>query len=135
MTQNFTTMSQMPPYYYPLALSVKSGYTSPASMSGLKFKLSNTGQSSGYNTLGASFSSASPIAAQTIYYFVLKRPTAQSPIGAYSNMAIYQYSTNQVGNINQGGNMFYGGGDISMPNNSTTYTPLFQVLATATKGW
>lgn len=136
MTQNFTTMSQLPPGYYPLALSVKTGFYAPPTMNNLNVKLSNTSQSSGYATFGPSFSAASGPAAQKTFYFVLKRPSLQTPTGAYSNMAIYQASSSQVGYINSGGgNMLIGTGNISNPGNPTTFMPLFQVLATATKGW
>jgi hypothetical protein len=103
----------------------------------MKFKLSNTGQSSGYFTLGTTLPTVSAVAAQTIYYYVLKRPTLISPTGAPSNMAVYQTATAQVGAVGSpfGTNSFFGSGDISNPNNSSTTTPLFQVMATAVKGW
>ena len=137
MTQNFTTMSQMPPGYYPVALSVKTGSIAPVNMSGMNFKLSNTGQSSGYFTVASALPDASFVAAQTTYYYVLKRSSIQSPTGAPSNMAMYQTNSRQVGVIVSaaGTNMFYGSGDNSSPSNSINNTPLFQVLATTVKGW
>ena len=136
MTQNFGTMSQVPPGYYPLALSVKTGFFAPPHMNNLHLKLSNTGQTSGYTTFGFSFSGASAPAAQKTYYFVLKRPSLLTPTGAYSNMAIYQASSSQVGYIEAGlVSMAFGTGNTSNPGNYAGFTPLFQVLATGTKGW
>ncbi len=137
VTQNFQTMTQMPPGNFPVALSIKTGSTAPASMSGMNFKLSSTGFVSGYNTIASSLPAVTAPAAQTIYYFVLKRPAVQSGTGATSNMAIYQTATFQIGAIASpfGTNCFIGSGDISNPNNSSATTPLFQVLATAVKVW
>ena len=135
LTQNFSTMTQMPAGYYPVALSLKTGLTAPAYMSGLNFKLSNTGQSSGYAVFASSFTASAPYTPSSVYYFVLRRPSGQSPAGAASNMAITQTATFQVGVIGSAGNMFYGSGDISNPSNSSAATPLFQVLATAVKAW
>jgi len=137
VTQNFSTMSQMPAGYYSVALSVKTGSVAPANMSGMNLKLSNTGQSSGYVTIASVFSGVAAPAAQTIYYFLVKRPSVQSPIGAASNMAIYQSATYQLGAVASpfGTNLFIGSGDISNPSNSSTTTSLFQVMATTVKVW
>ncbi|RYZ37148.1 MAG: hypothetical protein EOP49_31955 [Sphingobacteriales bacterium] len=136
ITQNFANGSTLPPGHYPLALSIRTGFYPPSNMTGLHLKLSNSSQSAGYAMFGLPFSSALPAAGQTTYYFVLKRPSLRTAIGNYSNMAIYQSSSSQLGYIQAGGGtMYFSNGNTAYPSNPTSYTPLFQVLATGYRSW
>ncbi len=143
LTQSFNSQSQLPAANYPIAMSIRSGTSTPVaptSMQGIKLKLSSTSQSSGYSDIPGSGTSTpniiGTIAASTIYYFVLKRPTQRSAPGVPSNIAVYTSVNSQVGLITGlGANIRYGSGDISNPSTAATYTFLVQVLATAVKQW
>jgi len=140
ITESFTNESLIPAANYVLALSIRTGTLAPSSLAGLKLRVSNTTQTSGYTLIPVSGSTTPNIpvgspAAQTIYYFVLKKPTNQTPAGSASNVAIYIPTMGQVGVVSTTGSLFYIASDASNPSNPFTVSPQFQVLATPSKSW
>lgn len=141
VTQQFANTTQVPASSYVYAFSVRSGSTAPSTIAGMKLKLSNTSQTSGYATYPTvsaatpGLASGSP-AATTLYYFVLKTPSVTSAPGAASNMAIYIAQARQVGGLPTTGTHYYAIGDVAAP--ATTFSNsmlLFQVLATPNLQW
>ncbi|MES2777573.1 MAG: hypothetical protein V4722_25565 [Bacteroidota bacterium] len=141
VTENFFTQSVFPAGNYPIAMSIRTGINAaaPSTMQGLKLKMSSTSQTSGYADIPAPGASTPNIAGtpaiNTIYYYVLKRPTQKSSTGGPSNIAVFTPITNQLGVITTGGSSYYGTGDVSNTPGSIGTTNLVQVVGTAMKQW
>ena len=137
-TENFTNQTQLPASNYPVALSIRTGGTlAPLSMVGLKLKVSSTSQTAGYATIPAAASTpaTATLTANTLYYFVLKKPTTLTA-AAPSNLAMYTPADFQIGTVTIGGTGYYDAGDTATPATIiTTFAPLVQVLSTPTKQW
>lgn len=139
MTQNFFSMYEMPARSYPVALGFKTGPTAPLTISGMQFKLSRF-EFNGYYTYGSSLPTVTAPAAQTVYFFVIKRPTDQSGPNLPSNLAMYQSASNQIGRVvapnNTSSYIYYrAGNENSFTTTLPAVSPIFFVRATPVRSW
>ena len=132
---------RLPAASFPVAMVVRTGYNTNPFIGGLKLKLSSTAQTSGYVDYPSS-SATTPnapfaIVANTLYYFVIKKPSTTSAFGQPSYIGFYQPSPVMLDFLSgTGGTVYYDGGDISNPTIAIpSLTPQFQVLATPNKLW
>lgn len=138
-TQNVTNQGQVPANAYPYALAMRTGSTAPTTLAGIKLRLSTTSATAGYADWPAAgtavpSSGAAPVA-NTLYYYVLKRPTAAPTAAAY--LATYNPVVRQLSYYSGvGGTSYYSLSDSATPTSADSgYAPAFQILATPARQW
>jgi hypothetical protein len=139
VSQNVVNQGPVPAGAYPYALAVRTGSATPSTMAGLKLKLSTTATNSGYADWPAAGTAVpnapTPLATNTTYYYVLKRPSVATSAAAY--LALYGAQASQYGiAIGTGGTAYSSSGDAgTLGITRNGFTAAFQVLATPTRLW
>ena len=135
-TQNFTTQTALPGGSYVVALSFKTVYDLPTSLTGVKFKLSNTGQTSGYISSPSNTLPCFLYCYQNHFLFHIEAFFSTGCNWVGFQMEMYQTQSYQVcGIFETFSNLFFSLSNISNPGNSNSRTMIFQVLATPNRQW